>query len=94
MNYTHIAIIVAVITVNILILSIWGMTRPNETLFTGNNGTVSGDTYCRGGGGSIDGKNKNMKCTRQIDVATYEQLECEKSYATAAGFRPTNVYCT
>jgi hypothetical protein len=66
-----------------------------EVLYPGNNGTVSGDTYCTGGWGSVDGKTaKNMDCVRQLDAITGEALECGRSYATHAGLRPTNVYCT
>ena len=63
-------------------------------LYPGNNGTVSGDTYCAGNWGGVGGQNKNMKCTDQFDAGTGEKLDCTKSYATHAGLRPTNVYCT
>jgi hypothetical protein len=42
----------------------------------------------------VGGQNKNMKCTDQFDAGTGEKLDCTKSYATHAGLRPTNVYCT
>ena len=63
------------------------------TFYSGNNGTVTGDTYCEGAWGSVNGANKNMKCVKQSDTATGELLECGKLYATASGLRGTNVYC-
>jgi len=62
-------------------------------LYGGNNGTVSGDTFCAGDWGN-NGTNKNMTCVKQTDAATAAILECSKSYATAAGIRPTNSWCT
>ena len=85
-------VIGAVVLLIVLIIG-WYMMRPR--LYTGNNGTVSGDTYCTGAWGSPDGKTaKNMKCVQQTDAKTNAILECGKSYATHQGLRPTNVYCT
>lgn len=39
----------------------------NGTLYQGNNGTVTGDTYCQGGWGSGNGGDKNMDCLYGID---------------------------
>jgi hypothetical protein len=71
-----------------------GVDEEVGTLYVGNNGTVSGDTYCAGDWGSVDGKtNKNMTCVKTTDAATGAILECSKSYATAAGLRPTSSWC-
>lgn len=39
----------------------------NGQLYAGNNGTVSGDTYCKGGWGNADFVDKNMDCLYGID---------------------------
>jgi|694.fasta_scaffold23802_10 hypothetical protein len=85
---------VSVMAVILVIGIYYMMSGPKGTLYPGNNGTVSGDTYCAGNWGGVGGQNKNMKCTDQFDASTGEKLDCKQSYATHAGLRPTNVFCT
>jgi hypothetical protein len=58
------------------------------TKYIGNNGSASGDTYCKGGWGNTNNADKNMKCVGQYAVDTGETLECGKAYG-----KPTDVYC-
>ena len=47
----------------------------NGVLYAGNNGTVSGNTYCQGGWGSGNGQDKNMDCVYGID-SNGEKIPC------------------
>ena len=48
----------------------------NEYKYRGNNGSISGDTYCKGGWESIDGKDKNMKCIDGVILTSGEKVNC------------------
>jgi hypothetical protein len=47
----------------------------NNKFFDGNNGTVSGDTYCKGVWGSTT--DKNMRCSSGKNVATGKEVTCD-----------------
>lgn len=51
------------------------------TLYPGNNGTVSGSTYCQGAWGSANGKAKNLKCAGGMNVATQAAVGCNDALA-------------
>jgi hypothetical protein len=100
LNFTNPGLLTGTATTGTAVVS-----APIGVLYGGNNGTVSGDTYCKGAWGSADGKtDKNLKCIKHDDANTGAVLDCAKSYAVAKpnvvqgvhqpdGLRPTNVWC-
>jgi hypothetical protein len=72
----------------VLVISVGGiyyfMYVNTSTAYSGNNGTVSGNTYCTGNWGSADGSNKNMKCDYAIDNSNGTKLDCTTVYALSS----------
>ncbi len=56
-----------------------------EYPYGGNNGSVSGNTYCQGVWGSSDGKNKNMVCNKGYDKNTNKPVSCSTSFGVNNG---------
>lgn len=46
-------------------------------MYDGNNGSVSGSTYCAGAWGSANGQSKNMACVSGVNTATKGTVGCE-----------------
>ena len=47
-----------------------------DYIYRGNNGSVSGDSYCKGGWESSDGKDKNMTCVEGVILTSGEKVNC------------------
>lgn len=60
------------------------VTIPAAYRYKGNNGSVTGATYCAGGWEGCEGKDKNLSCIDGIDMTTGDKVGCDQQRANVA----------